>query len=113
MNWASAIARKKSGLRPFPSLEWTHEHVGELRRLTSRPSSPFCRPLLDPQRITEDLNGSFTGELRFDPLTRAMYASDASLYEITPLGVAYPRHRDDVVALSKYCLLYTSDAADE
>lgn len=32
-----------------------------------------------------------------------MYASDASLYEITPLGVAYPRSRDDVVALSKYC----------
>lgn len=60
-------------------------------------------PLLDPLRITEDLAGSFTGELRFDALSRAMYASDASLYEITPLGVAYPRHRDDVVALSKYC----------
>lgn len=59
--------------------------------------------MLDPQRITEDLTGSFTGELRFDSLTRAMYASDASLYEITPLGVAYPQHRDDVVALSKYC----------
>ena len=59
--------------------------------------------MLDPQRITEDLTGSFSGELRFDPLTRAMYASDASLYEVTPLGVAYPRHRDDVVALAKYC----------
>lgn len=57
----------------------------------------------DPQRIAEDLTGSFTGELRFDPLTRAMYASDGSLYEITPLGVAYPRHRDDVVILAKYC----------
>ncbi len=57
----------------------------------------------DPLRIVEDLNGSFTGDLRFDSLTRAMYASDASLYEITPLGVAYPKHRDDVVALSRYC----------
>ena len=57
----------------------------------------------DPLRITEDLKGSFTGDLRFDALTRAMYASDASLYEVMPLGVAYPRHRDDVVALSKYC----------
>ena len=59
--------------------------------------------MIDPQRILEDLTGSFAGELRFDPLSRAMYASDASLYEITPLGVAYPRSRDDVVALSKYC----------
>lgn len=58
--------------------------------------------MIDPQRIAEDLNGSFDGELRFDPLTRAMYASDASLYEIAPLGVAYPRHRDDVVTLAKY-----------
>ena len=59
--------------------------------------------MIDPQRILEDLTGSFAGELRFDPLSRAMYASDASLYEITPLGVAYPRSRDDVVALSRYC----------
>ena len=57
----------------------------------------------DTLRIIEDLKGSFAGDLRFDPLTRAMYASDASLYEVSPLGVAYPRHRDDVVALSKYC----------
>jgi FAD/FMN-containing dehydrogenase/Fe-S oxidoreductase len=30
-------------------------------------------------------------ELRFDNLTRQLYASDASLYQIEPLGVAFPK----------------------
>ncbi len=37
-----------------------------------------------------------------DPLTLAMFASDASWYQIEPLGVAFPKHRDDVIALAKY-----------
>lgn len=31
-----------------------------------------------------------------------MYATDASLFEVKPLGVAYPKHREDVVTLSRY-----------
>ncbi len=31
-----------------------------------------------------------------------MYASDASLYQVMPLGVAYPRDRDDVITLARY-----------
>jgi FAD/FMN-containing dehydrogenase/Fe-S oxidoreductase len=54
------------------------------------------------QRITEDLAGVLEGELRFDPLTLAMYATDASLYQLRPVGVAYPRCREDVVALARY-----------
>ena len=30
-------------------------------------------------------------EVRFDNLTRQLYASDASLYQIEPVGVAFPR----------------------
>src|SRR3982751_3193873 len=30
-------------------------------------------------------------EVRFDNLTRQLYASDASLYQIEPLGVAFPK----------------------
>ena len=54
------------------------------------------------QRISEDLAGTFEGELRFDPLSLVMYATDASLYQLRPLGVAYPRHRQDVVTLARY-----------
>ncbi|MEX2286655.1 MAG: anaerobic glycerol-3-phosphate dehydrogenase subunit C [Planctomycetaceae bacterium] len=54
------------------------------------------------QRILEDLTGVIDGELRCDPLTISMYSSDASLHQIAPLGVAFPRNREDVVALAKY-----------
>ena len=50
----------------------------------------------------EDLSGSFKGELRCDPLTLAMYASDASIFQVAPLAVARPCDRDDVVALARY-----------
>ncbi len=53
-------------------------------------------------RLLEDLSGSFKGELRCDPLTLAMYASDASIFQVTPLAVARPCDRDDVVSLARY-----------
>lgn len=54
------------------------------------------------QRIVEDLSGVFAGEIACDALTVAMFASDASWYQIEPLGVAFPSCRDDVITLAKY-----------
>jgi len=54
------------------------------------------------RRISEDLGGLIKGEIRCDPLTVAMYAGDASLYQIPPAGVAFPRDRDDVITLAQY-----------
>ncbi|GLW05953.1 oxidoreductase [Microtetraspora sp. NBRC 13810] len=45
----------------------------------------------------------FTGELREDPYTRHLYSSDASMYAIEPLAVAFPRHAGDVAALVAVC----------
>ena len=42
--------------------------------------------------------------MHFDPLTTVMYACDASLYQIKPIGVACPRDREDVQVLAKYAL---------
>src|ERR1700757_4668992 len=42
------------------------------------------------------------GELLFEPLERAPYAHDASLFEIDPLGVVTPRTEADVVTVVKY-----------
>ncbi|HUQ71529.1 MAG TPA: FAD-linked oxidase C-terminal domain-containing protein, partial [Planctomycetaceae bacterium] len=53
-------------------------------------------------RLVEDLAGLFRGELFVDPLRRALYASDASLYQIEPFAVACPHDADDVVTLVKY-----------
>lgn len=56
----------------------------------------------EQRRIIEDLAGSFRGEVRCDPISTAAYASDASLYQITPRGVAFPRDHEDVVTLARY-----------
>ena len=54
------------------------------------------------QRITEDLAGLLDGELDCRPVTAAVYATDASIYQIMPLGVAFPRNANDVVVLARY-----------
>ncbi|MDB5388756.1 MAG: glpC, partial [Planctomycetaceae bacterium] len=57
----------------------------------------------EQSRIVDDLAGLLAGELRCDPLTASIYSSDASLYQIKPLGVVFPRHREDVETVVKYC----------
>ena len=59
---------------------------------------------LDPQRqrVREDLRGLITGEVLCDPLSLQLYSSDASIYEIRPLGVVRPRNAADVAACVRY-----------
>jgi FAD/FMN-containing dehydrogenase/Fe-S oxidoreductase len=55
-----------------------------------------------PSRLIEDLADSLDGEIRSDRATLAMYSTDASLYQIEPQAVAFPKSRDDVVTLAQY-----------
>jgi FAD/FMN-containing dehydrogenase/Fe-S oxidoreductase len=48
--------------------------------------------------LAADLENRIAGEVRFDRVTRALYSTDASIYQIEPLGVVVPRTRDDVVS---------------
>jgi FAD/FMN-containing dehydrogenase/Fe-S oxidoreductase len=60
---------------------------------------------MDPQqrdRVHDDLKGIVKGELLFDDLSRVLYSTDASMFEVRPLGVVLPRDEDDVRALVKY-----------
>ena len=56
----------------------------------------------EPQRIEEDLRGIVSGEVRCDAATRALYATDASLFERMPLGVVRPRTAADVSATVRW-----------
>src|SRR5690349_9987968 len=38
-------------------------------------------------------------DVRFDNLTRQLYATDASIYQIEPLGVAFPRTAQQAAAV--------------
>ena len=53
--------------------------------------------------LAETLRGRIKGEVRFDALSRTIYATDAGIYEITPLGVVLPKDVDDVVATIEEC----------
>src|SRR3954462_14512055 len=48
--------------------------------------------------LRRDLEQQIAGEVRFDAVSRALYSTDASVYQIEPLGVVVPRTREDVVA---------------
>ncbi|MCA9260903.1 MAG: FAD-binding oxidoreductase, partial [Planctomycetales bacterium] len=53
-------------------------------------------------RIEEDLRGQLAGEVRCDDVFVELYASDASLFQIRPLGVVRPRTVEDVSAVARY-----------
>lgn len=59
---------------------------------------------MDPERerIQADLRGIIEGEVRCDELFTQMYATDASIYEILPLGVIRPKSLQDVVTAVQY-----------
>src|SRR5258708_12093183 len=42
-------------------------------------------------------------EVRFDRLHRALYSTDASVYQIVPLGVVLPRSDSDIIQIVKIC----------
>ncbi len=43
------------------------------------------------------LSDALEGEVRFDRYSRALYSTDASLYQMQPIGVVIPKHRQDVI----------------
>ena len=59
--------------------------------------------VVDRPALVEDLDRLIDGEVRFDRYSRQLYATDASAYEQTPIGVVFPRTTDDVAAVMAYC----------
>ena len=50
-----------------------------------------------------ELNAQMEGEVRTDAVHRALYATDASIYELVPFGVALPKSAADLVKIVKAC----------
>jgi len=57
----------------------------------------------DRSRLSHDLAQQLSGEVRFDPISRALYATDASVYRIQPAGVVLPRSREDLIRTVRLC----------
>src|SRR5690348_8373188 len=52
---------------------------------------------IDARGLESELRRHIKGEVRFDDGSRALYATDASNYRQTPIGVVIPRDKDDVI----------------
>ena len=78
-------------------------------------SASAVRPVLQPGsaqndhglepmgRLVRDLVRVVRGEVRFDEASRRLYANDASIYRMMPIGVVIPRDDDDVIAALAAC----------
>ena len=59
-------------------------------------------PVEDPA-LEADLGALVDGDVRLDAYTRTLYATDASAYEVVPIGVVFPQSTDDVSRVVTYC----------
>jgi FAD/FMN-containing dehydrogenase/Fe-S oxidoreductase len=50
------------------------------------------------EQLATALKAAVKGEVRFDPFSRALYSTDASIYQIMPVGVVIPKDADDIAA---------------
>jgi FAD/FMN-containing dehydrogenase/Fe-S oxidoreductase len=60
----------------------------------------------DVDGLRRDLTAQIEGEVRFDKVTRALYSTDASVYQIEPVGVVVVKSRDDMIRVVKLCRQY-------
>jgi len=61
-------------------------------------SDDVARPALE-----SDLDALIEGEVRMDSYSQSLFATDASIYEATPIGVVFPTSTADVAAVMEYC----------
>ena len=53
----------------------------------------------DTRQLVDELNLQVQGEVRFDKMSRALWSTDASIYQIEPVGVVLPKTKDDIIAV--------------
>jgi len=86
--------------------------LAELRRLSREDAERRPAGLVATDRkrqhdlardLERDLRSNIDGEVRFDDGSRAIYATDLSIYRHVPIGVVVPRNADDVIATVDAC----------
>ena len=52
--------------------------------------------------LSNDLKKKIKGKVLFDEFSRGRYSTDASLYQIKPIGVVLPKDQFDVLNIIEY-----------
>ena len=70
-------------------------------------NAPLARPLVfhrpGDSELARRLRSAVQGEVLFDRASRGRYSTDASIYQIEPVGVLVPQSHDDVRAAIDIC----------
>ena len=67
--------------------------------VATAPSPTDAAASADTRDLVHELRQSVAGEVRFDKMSRMLYSTDASIYQIEPVGVVLPKNSDDVIAV--------------
>lgn len=68
---------------------------------TSLPLNPATTEALSD--LAADLRRAGVADVRFDKISRILYSTDASIYQVEPIGVIIPRHEEEIVATVSVC----------
>jgi FAD/FMN-containing dehydrogenase/Fe-S oxidoreductase len=67
------------------------------------PATPGQFSAAELERVARELAAAVEGDVRFDLHNRMLYATDASLYQVRPLGVVIPAGVDDALRAVEFC----------
>src|ERR1043165_7003860 len=76
---------------------------GQLRETENTRNAKFNSSDVDAAGLAADLRRKIRGEVRFDPGSRALYATDGSNYRQVPIGVVIPNDAGDVIETVALC----------
>src|SRR5215467_2022068 len=94
---------RHSGQAPIPRHGWRAHARGQSPEHTKETAlAATLLPALE-KSLEHRLKAEQTGEVRFDAFTRGRYATDASHYQIMPLGVVAPRSTADAERALAVC----------
>ncbi len=93
------MSRDETTPRPQQQLEQSNGAPNAAAASESRPSLSSEQLELFRQSLALHTQA----EVRFDDLSRALYSTDASVYQIVPAGVVVPRSREDVIQTVRIC----------
>lgn len=69
---------------------------------STHPSLASSPPPVVSAQTWSQFQANFAGALHIDPLTRQLFATDASVYQELPAAVAYPAHAEDIRLLISF-----------
>jgi FAD/FMN-containing dehydrogenase/Fe-S oxidoreductase len=94
---------RHSGQAPIPRHGWRADARGQSPRQKKETAlAATLLPALE-KTLERRLKAEQTGDVRFDAFTRGRYATDASHYQIMPLGVVVPRSAADAEQALAVC----------